>query len=392
MPAIPLRHGIFLAPFHPLDEDPTLCIRRDLELCEWLDKLGYDEAWIGEHHSAGFEIISSPELFIAAAAERTRRIRLGTGVISLPYHNPLMTANRMIQLDHMTMGRAMFGVGPGLLTSDAMMLGIDPDKQRDRMVEALDLILRLMRGETVTEKTEWYTLTDARVHLLPYSQPRPEICVASSLTPHGGRVAGKYGIGMLCVAATNAYGFDVLGTNWQIANETAAEQGRSMDRAGLRLVGPMYIAETREKARKDVEFGLLKWAEYFAQLRPLAPKDSTGRPLIDIMTESGGAVIGTPDDAIAKIEQLYGKQGEFGAFLHMAHNWANWESTKNSYELFARHVMPHFRQANANRQASYDWMAEHAVEHSTRQQKAATKMFEKHAAEQKAKRGSKAAE
>src|SRR5437660_8004258 len=140
-----LRSGIFLAPFHPTEEDPTLALRRDLELVEWLDRLGYEEAWIGEHHSAGFEIISSPELFIAAAAERTKRIRLGTGVVSLPYHNPLMVANRIVQLDHMTMGRVMFGAGPGLLTSDAMMLGIEPMNQRDRMIDALDVILRLLR-------------------------------------------------------------------------------------------------------------------------------------------------------------------------------------------------------------------------------------------------------
>jgi len=99
-----LRHGIFLAPFHQLHENPTLCLERDFELVELLDRLGFNEAWIGEHHSAGFETISSPELFIAAAAERTRHIRLGTGVISLPYHNPLMVANRMVQLDHMTAG------------------------------------------------------------------------------------------------------------------------------------------------------------------------------------------------------------------------------------------------------------------------------------------------
>src|ERR1700720_3388802 len=147
---IPMRNGIFLAPFHPLDQDPTEAIHRDLELVENLDRLGYEEAWIGEHHSAGFEIISSPEVFIAAAAERTKRIRLGTGVVSLPYHNPLMTANRLIELDHMTMGRVMCGAGPGLLTSDAMMLGIDPMKQRDRLAQGLDVILRLFRGETVT--------------------------------------------------------------------------------------------------------------------------------------------------------------------------------------------------------------------------------------------------
>src|SRR5437763_13681717 len=141
MADITLRSGIFLAPFHPTEEDPTLAIRRDLELIEWLDRLGYEEAWVGEHHSAGFEIISSPEVFIAAAAERTKRIKLGTGVVSLPYHNPLMTANRIIQLDHMTMGRVMFGAGPGLLTSDAFAMGIDPSTQRNRMVESIEVIL-----------------------------------------------------------------------------------------------------------------------------------------------------------------------------------------------------------------------------------------------------------
>ena len=117
MSAFDLRNGIFLAPFHPLDEDPTEAIHRDLALVEHLDRLGFEEAWIGEHHSAGFEIISSPELFIAAAAERTKRIRLGTGVVSLPYHQPLMVANRILQLDHMTRGRVMFGAGFFLVVS-----------------------------------------------------------------------------------------------------------------------------------------------------------------------------------------------------------------------------------------------------------------------------------
>ena len=182
-----IRSGIFLAPFHPLDEDPTQAIQRDLELVDWLDKLGYEEAWIGEHHSAGYEIISSPELFIAAAAERTKRIRLGTGVVSLPYHNPLMVADRIIQLDHQTKGRVMFGAGPGLLPSDAFMLGIDPSNQREMLAQSLDVIIRLMAGETVTEKTDWYNLENAKCQLLPYTKPRPEIAVASTITPSGGR-------------------------------------------------------------------------------------------------------------------------------------------------------------------------------------------------------------
>src|SRR5438128_8097856 len=172
---ISLRHGMFLAPFHSIRENPTLALERDLQLCEWLDQLGFQEAWIGEHHSGGLETIDSPEIFIAAAAERTKHIRFGTGVVSLPYHHPLNVANRIIQLDHMTRGRVMFGAGPGLLASDALMMGIEPMIQRDRMAEALDAILRLFRGEIVTEKTDWYTREGARLHLLPYTRPYPEV-------------------------------------------------------------------------------------------------------------------------------------------------------------------------------------------------------------------------
>lgn len=143
-----LQMGVFLPPHHPNDEDPTLAMERDFALVEHLEQLGYHEAWIGEHHSGGFEIISSPELFIAAAAERTQRIMLGSGVVSLPYHNPLMVADRFLQLDHQTRGRAMLGVGPGQLQSDARMLGIDAATQRDRMAESLEIILRLFNGET----------------------------------------------------------------------------------------------------------------------------------------------------------------------------------------------------------------------------------------------------
>ena len=76
-----MKFGVFMAPFHPLGENPTLALHSDLELMSWLDYLGFDEAWIGEHHSAGWETISSPEIFIATAAERTKNIKFGTGVI-----------------------------------------------------------------------------------------------------------------------------------------------------------------------------------------------------------------------------------------------------------------------------------------------------------------------
>ena len=142
-----LKFGIFLAPFHPVGQNPTLALERDMQLIEHLDQLGFDEAWIGEHHSAGYEIIASPEVFIAAVAQRTRHIRLGTGVSSLPYHHPFMLADRLVLLDHLTRGRLMIGVGPGALPSDAFMMGIEVAKQRDMMEESLEAILLLLTGD-----------------------------------------------------------------------------------------------------------------------------------------------------------------------------------------------------------------------------------------------------
>ena len=188
-----MTFGIFLGPFHRVGENPTLAFRRDMELIEWLDELGYDEAWIGEHHSAGWEIISSPELFIAAAAERTRHIKLGTGVVSLPYHHPFMVANRMVQLDHMTRGRVMFGVGPGALPTDAYMMGIDPSTQRRKMDESLGIILRLFtEDEPITYKGEWFELNEALLQIKPYQRPYMPLAVASIQSPSGVVLAGKY--------------------------------------------------------------------------------------------------------------------------------------------------------------------------------------------------------
>ena len=383
MPGIPLRHGAFLPPFHPMNENPAACIERDLELMQWLDRLGFDEAWIGEHHSAGWELISSPELFIAVAAERTKWIKFGTGVISLPYHNPLMTANRIIQLDHHTRGRVMFGAGPGLLASDALMMGIDPNTQRDRMAEALDVILRFFKGEYVTEKTDWYTYVNARAHILPYTKPYPEVAVVSAVTPSGGRLAGKYGLSMICVAATNPFGYDALAANWKIANDIAAEQGKTMNPAGLRLVGPMHIAETRAQARENVKYGFDGYLGYLNNNQPRFNVPA-GKDAAEWFVENNYGVIGTPDDAIAMIQRLYDKQGDFGAFLQQVHNWADFEQTKRSYELYQRYVMPHFSGTNGPRIDSFNWCTDNRALLTEKRTSAARAMFDKHEAEQKA--------
>ena len=202
-----LRFGIFMAPFHQAGENPTLALERDLELIQHLDRLGWDEAWIGEHHSAGTELIASPEIFIGVAAERTRHIKLGTGVISVAYHNPYMIAERAVLLDHLTRGRFMLGLGPGSLPTDAIMLGLDPTETRPLLEEGVDVIMRLLTSEEpVTSQTKAWNLIDARLHLRPYSDPLFPVAVPAVASPSGPRLAGKYGIGLLSIGATQAAG------------------------------------------------------------------------------------------------------------------------------------------------------------------------------------------
>jgi limonene 1,2-monooxygenase len=354
-----LKFGIFLAPFHRVGENPTLAIGRDVELLQWLDELGYDEAWVGEHHSAGWELIASPELIIAAAAEKTKYIRLGSGVTSLPYHHPFLVAQRWVQLDHMTRGRAMLGCGPGALTSDAYMLGIEPSTQRPRMLEAMDAIMRLLKCEDpVTMKTDWFEMNQARLHLAPYSDPHFEIAVASTITPFGMIAAGTHGVGVLSIGAGLPGGPEAMATQWKIAEDAAAKSGKTMDRKNWRIVVSAHIAEDDEQALREVSRGeRVETLTYF--------EDTLGRPpgrADDPLREGvkmGTTLVGSPETVVKGINRLLGySQGGFGGILFRAHEWANREQTMRSYELFARYVMPVFQSSLDPIASSNAWARE----------------------------------
>jgi limonene 1,2-monooxygenase len=375
-----LRSGIFLAPFHNHDENPTLSMERDLELLEHLDRLNYHEAWIGEHHSGGFELIASPEMFIAAAAQRTRHIRLGTGVVSLPYHNPFMLADRMVQLDHMTRGRAMFGVGPGALVHDALKIGIDPLKQREMMDESFEVIIRLLNGETVSKRTDWFNLTEAQLQLRPYTRPHMELAVAAARSPSGSTLAGKHGVGMLSIGGTAPAQMERHTANWNLYEETCRAHGHTPDRNDWRVVGFFHIAETREQAKKNVEFGVQAFADYFRNVAtfPIIPPE-IDKP-IDWLIDTGTACIGTPDDAIAYIERLVQASGGFGVICELAQNWADWEATKRHYELMARFVHPHFQQSRDLLRGSYDFATSRHVDFTGQAAAAIQRAIDQHAA------------
>ena len=340
-----LRFGAFLAPHHPIGENPTLQLQSDLELVQLLDGLGYEEFWCGEHHSTGWEIIASPELFLAAAAERTQRIKLGTGVVSLPYHHPFMVAQRMVQLDHQSRGRVIFGSGPGALPSDAHTLGIDPMVLRDRQDEAMGIIRRLFtENERFSYDSEWFKLRDAKLQLKPLQEDM-EFAVASIVSPSGMTLAGKHRAGVLSIGSMTQEGIRALPLQWSFAEESAAKHGNKVDRKNWRIVLNWHIAETRKEAREQAGAGLLRHNNEYS-IGTLAGGEGTIYDTPDeavdgvAFSELSTAVIGTPDDLVARIREMMELTGGFGCVIGFVHDWANRENTRRSWDMVARYVIP----------------------------------------------------
>ena len=361
MPA--LRFGAFLAPHHPIGENPTLQFQSNLELVQLMDYLGYDEFWCGEHHSTGWEIIASPEVFLAAAAERTHRIMLGTGVVSLPYHHPFMVAQRLVQLDHQSRGRVIFGSGPGALPSDAHTLGMDPMVLRDRQDEAMGVIRRLFEtDDRFTYESEWFTLRDARLQLKPF-QEKMEFAVASILTPSGMTLAGKHEAGVLSIGSMTKAGMRSLPTQWSFAEESAAEHGNKVDRKDWRIVMNWHIAETRQEAREQARDGLMRHNNEYTVGTLAAGKGTiykTPDEAVDdvAFSDESTAVIGTPDDLVAKIHDMMELTGGFGCVIGFVHDWANRENTRRSWDLVARYVVPKVNGLLDDYLDSYKWVNE----------------------------------
>ncbi len=347
-----LRFGAFVPPHHlPVNYNPTYALQRDVELVQLLDTIGFEEAWFGEHHSGGAEPIGDPMMFIAHVAAHTKYIRLGTGVVSLPYHNPLWVADRLALLDHLTRGRVMLGLGPGALATDAAMIGIHPSEQRDALEQDAAVLMHLMTSdEPISIETKRYKLVNAKLQLDFYQDPHPEVAAAAIVSPSGPRLAGSHGAGLISIGATMQAGIDVLALHWDVAEARAKECGKTVDRKNWRLVGLMHLADTKEQAIKDVAYGLKEFCDYLQHTTPtpqLVPVGNSVEEYIEWAMSTGAAVIGTYDEAIEQIEKLKVlSNGGFGCYMLFDHNWAPWAAKKHHYEIFADFVIPHFKQTN----------------------------------------------
>lgn len=336
----PTRFSLFMQPVHQPRENPTLALERDLQLIEHLDHLGFDEVWIGEHHSTGWETVASPDIFIATAAARTRHIKLGSGVVPLSLHHPLLVADNYVLLDHLTHGRVLLGMGPGGgLPSDPYVFGLDKASQQKRYLEALDAVLLLLSTtEPVTLKTDWFELREAVLQLRPYSHPHMPLALVTGTNPETLKRIGRYGTRWLAGLPPTMFE-----EAWKVIEESAREAGREADRYDAYVTVNVHLAETQEQALENIRVGAARERYDFSTA-------VTGSPLPNILREvwveelasRPTDIIGTPEEAVTKLRRILEQTGA-GGVLIAAKEWASTEAVWKSYELFARYVMPEFQ-------------------------------------------------
>ena len=340
-----MKFSFFMMPLHHPSENPTLAFDRDIALIHYADALDFDEFFIGEHHSGGWETMPAPEMALAKAAARAHRIRLGTSVISLPFHHPFHVAERIAFLDHLTRGRAILGVGPCALITDKKLFGMSNEKLYPMLAESTDIIVRLLESpDPIDYEGRFWKFKGMRLQLRSYQQPRLPLAIASSGNPISLDLAAKYGMMLLSPAGKNRK----TAEQWIQVQAAAEKHGVKNSRDNWRIATSVYLAESREKAWADVEASIARDMEYFFAIGLKAPYESyPGQPAHEITPRSGADrrdwIIGTPDDAIAHIERMQTETGGFGGLMLTTHEWTSTENLRRSLELFARYVIPHFR-------------------------------------------------
>jgi limonene 1,2-monooxygenase len=360
-----MKFGAFVAPYHSTDENPTVAFERDLDTIVYLDRMAFDEVWVGEHHSAGWETVAAPDLVLAVAAERTRYIKLGTGVVCMPLHHPLDVAARMSLLDHLTRGRIQMATGPGLLLPDLIMRGLDPTEGRRYWMEGLEAVVRLLtETEPITMEGGAFQLKDALLQIRPYQRPHFPLVTTGGASPTGATLAGRFGEGLLTFGVnlvnpdSDQYKRRPLADLWNFAEKAAEEAGRTISRDGWRFAVPVHLAESREQALEDVRLGAGKWVhQYLGETLGQPVPDLPEEEIIDFMVDKGQWVVGTPDDCADAIEMLHEMSGGFGGLICINLDWAPHQKVLHSYELLARYVMPRYQGTTVGVKAAATWHA-----------------------------------
>jgi alkanesulfonate monooxygenase SsuD/methylene tetrahydromethanopterin reductase-like flavin-dependent oxidoreductase (luciferase family) len=354
-----MRLGYFMMPLHPPGSDLGQTLAHDLRQVERLDRLGYAEAWVGEHFTAEWENIPAPDLFIAAALQRTEQIMFGTGVSCMPNHSPFILAHRIAQLDQMAQGRFMWGVGAGSFIGDMEMVGIDRKSgyQRQLTGDAIDLVLKLWTDPEpgLYEQHNWRFTVPVpdheiakHVHVRPFQRPYPPIAVAG--TSEKSETLGLAGERGWLPMSSSLASARLLRSHWGSYQQGAMKAGRTAERAAWRISRDVHVAETDEQARREAVEGAIgrDFRGYFLRSARMAGRlsmmkhdesvpDDAVEPeyLVDRLW-----LVGDPETVAQKIRSLYELVGGFGTLLVIAHEWPDYAVWDRSMTLLMEEVLP----------------------------------------------------
>lgn len=348
-----MKIGIFSMPEHPPWSNWQLANDLDLEKIVIAEKLGVHEFWVGEHHSGGFEPVPVPEFQIARATAVTSRIKLGTAVVNLPFHDPFMVAERLAYLDQLTHGRLMFGFGSGGLPVDQKLMGTVEDGA-ERFAEALGVIQRLWAAtDRISHHGKFWSFEDRELQVRPL-QENPPIAIAGLSSTDKYQLSGANGFIPMSLQyikfnRPNLAGVPNLVEVGQAIRKGASEAQRDPDKAieSWRIVREVYVAESREAAMRDLYEGISRSYEYvFGVGLEALMRETADQNLADVLSpeylaENLPMIIGSPEDCIRQIQEMREELGGFTLCI-ADRSWVTNDLWGRSLERFMRYVAPAF--------------------------------------------------
>jgi alkanesulfonate monooxygenase SsuD/methylene tetrahydromethanopterin reductase-like flavin-dependent oxidoreductase (luciferase family) len=347
--------GMFIIPFRLPGTDIKAGFEWDMQSVRWAEEYGLSEVWFGEHFTLGWEPSPAPELYIAAAARETSRIRLATGAHQLPYHNPTALATRLAALDHQTGGRLIVGVGAGAYPSDAELFGVNPKDTRGMMAEALEIIETVWKadGGAVSLKGEHWSVEipeGGGPAIRPLQQPHPPIAMAG-LSPNSSTLfqAGKGGyLPMSFMVAA-----DYLAGHWYQYVKGAEAAGKVADRNEWRVAHTVFVADTDEEAyRLCVEGAMGKtYREWVlpgyiegGMLPIMAPELTDPADATPEWFARNKWLVGSPETVVDLLQRDLEVSGGFGKLITMNHEYMDDpEPWRRNLELLGTEVLPRIK-------------------------------------------------
>ncbi|GAB2612499.1 LLM class flavin-dependent oxidoreductase [Pseudactinotalea suaedae] len=351
-----LRFGVLSHALHRPDHDPAIQLAADVRLAEHADRLGLDELWWTERRSGGWQIVADPMLMAAHAAASTRRIRLGA-VVNPVRHHPANLVDGAAQLDHLTRGRFVLGLGADVMVEDAATAGLSATDAEHAIEETVGAVATLLRGKgrvSLTPRHAPWVVRDHTPHLLPRGRlDTRAVSFGGSAAPE---LAGTLGLGLVSTAAAQAVGLqreNRMAQTWLRAEAAAHQAGRVLSRDRWSVTTPIHLADTEIEARRQVRHGIARWAEYARASMPVeVPAGTDADTLIDSLHAAGRGVVGTPAMAIEHLERVLDLSAGVGTVLLEVADWASPAETHASLERFAREVVPHVTGISRSRLAA----------------------------------------